>query len=262
MQNATTLTYPDDNSLFTAEVAQQKNVLLLGKSGSGKTTLLETLKNASFKTPKQDSFFAKGALEPHCTSLVVRNLQNRAYSINIIDTPGFFEIRDQASERRTNAQISKLIQECVQATVTNISAVFILIPLNEVMHEEDMSTIQIAKDLLGDIYKKNTFLIFTKADMYQVESLHHRITEFLECDVSSPFLDFCRGGIYFSGTINGELVAELGEAYENKIKSKVVSLRQCLIETIVATDDVKVDFHSKHVESEDERPKNKEKKKT
>jgi len=55
-------------------------------------------------------------------------------------------------------------------------------------------------------------------------------------------LDFCRGGIHFSGAVNGELASELGDSYEKIVRHKTTCLRQNLLEAIIATENVRVDF--------------------
>jgi len=91
---------------------------------------------------------------------------------------------------------------------------------------------------LGDDFKKNTILLFTKGDTFQLETLQTKVASFLASPISAPFVDFCQGGIYFTGAVAGEMVAEYGEVYEKKAKHKVTCLRQYLIDAIVACDDV------------------------
>jgi len=71
-----------------------------------------------------------------------------------------------------------------------------------------------------------------------LETLQSKVASFLASPISAPFVDFCQGGIYFTGAVAGEMVAEYGEVYEKKAKHKVICLRQYLIDAIVACDDV------------------------
>jgi len=74
-------------------------------------------------------------------------------------------------------------------------------------------------------------------------------------------LDFCRGGIHFSGAVNGELVSELGPSYEKIVKNKTTCLRQNLLEAIMATEDVRIDFLGKETKPEKDEEKSKKPKK-
>jgi len=128
--------------------------------------------------------------------------------------------------------------------VTHISAIFLLVPIG-IINEEDIQVLNIMKNLLGDGFRKNTMLVFTHAEQHQLATLTDRIKEFLSSEISLPFLDFCQGGIHFSGALSGELVAEHGQEYEAKVKHKVLCLRQNLFETIMAQNNVKVNFAEK-----------------
>jgi len=243
VKRATNFPFPEEAAEYLAEEAVQKNVLIIGKAGSGKTTLLEILKNPSFQTSFTQSFFATGSKEAIYTPLVVRNSERRAYSINIIDTPGIYEIRASNSDSRSNEQIVKIIQDIVTHSITHLSAIILTIPIDHVINEEDINVLSIFKGILGDSLKKNTLLVFTKCEQHQFETLAERLNEFLSSEVSLPFLDLCQGGIRFSGAISGEMAKELGTGYETKIISKVVRLRQNILETIVALEDVNIDIH-------------------
>jgi GTPase SAR1 family protein len=83
----------------------------------GKTTLFEVLKDPNYHTPSTYSFFASGPKEPQYHPLLVRNQSGRAYSINVIDTPGLSEVRTSLHERRSNDQIVRIIQDCVTSSV-------------------------------------------------------------------------------------------------------------------------------------------------
>jgi len=91
---------------------------------------------------------------------------------------------------------------------------------------------------LGDGFKKNTILLFTKADTFQLDSLQGKVAEFLESGNAVPYVNFCQGGIYFTGAVAGELASEYGEMYETKTKHKVSCLRQHIIDAIVGCPDV------------------------
>jgi hypothetical protein len=55
------------------------------------------------------------------------------------------------------------------------------------------------KGILGDKLKKNTFLVFTHADEYRLETVNEMLTKFLESDIADYFLEYCQGGIRLSG---------------------------------------------------------------
>jgi len=60
-------------------------------------------------------------------------------------------------ESRSNDAIIKAIQECIHSSVTFISAVFLLLPINFALNEEDLQALNIMRTLLGDSFKKTHF---------------------------------------------------------------------------------------------------------
>jgi len=229
-----------EKDAYVAHVASQKNLLLLGKSGAGKTTLFEVLKSPHYITPLNQSLFAGAKLLPEYTPILVQNPEGKHYSINVIDTPGLFEVRSNEKEKRSNEKIFSHIEECIRENATRLSAIFILIPVTAVLIEEDLELLRLVKQFLGDSFRKNTFLIFSKADMFKIENLQAKISEFLQSSISQPFLEYCQGGMFFSGATSGELVSEYGETYEQRTREKVTLLRQYLIDTIMSTEDKKL----------------------
>jgi len=237
VKDATTLPFPDTDQVFSATTASQRNVVFLGKSGVGKTTCFEVLKDASYCTPRGHSLIASTVLETVYTPLVVHNAQGKSYSINVIDTPGLF-----ATGKRSNEEVLQSITNCIRGSVTSLSAVFIVFPFTSVLNQEDLQALKSIQEFLGDsdIVKSKVFLLFSRADSFQLENLGDRLNEFLESDISKEFLDFCRGGIYFTGAISGESVLEYGEMYATKVKRKVVCLRQCLIDAILSSEPIPI----------------------
>jgi len=231
---------PDE--LFISTPAIQRNVVLIGKSGVGKTTCFEVLKDASYCTPRGHSLLASTAVDTVYTPLVIHNGEGNSFSINIIDTPGLFELRTMASNKRGNDEILQSITECIRDSITSISCIFIVVPFTSVLNQEDLMALNAIQEFLGtsDTVRSKVFLVFSKADAFQLENLGDRLNEFLESEISKLYLEFCRGGIYFTGAISGESVLEYGEIYASKVKRKVVCLRQCLINAILASEPVPI----------------------
>jgi len=240
-KKAGSLSQPSVDDVFVSTPAVQRNVVLLGKSGVGKTTCIEVLKDASYCTPRGYSLLSS-SVDSVYTPLVIHNGEGKSYSINVIDTPGLFEVRTSTANKRSNDDILHSITDCIKGSITSISCVFIVVPFTSVLNQEDLQALNAIKEFLGtsETVRSKVFLVFSKADAFQLENLSDRLNEFLESEISKLYLEFCLGGIYFTGAISGESVLEYGEMYASKVKRKVVCLRQCLIEAVLASDPVPI----------------------
>jgi len=102
--------------------AKIRNILFVGATKSGKTTLLNILKNPKyFDTDKPTLFSTTRYAKLRCF-VTEDNLEH--YCVNIIDTPGLFEITKDETKRRTNEEIISLIMDCLRNEITKIHKIF------------------------------------------------------------------------------------------------------------------------------------------
>jgi hypothetical protein len=74
------------------------------------------------------------------------------------------------------------------------------VPLG-IVREPDLGYLASLKKLIGERLRRNTFLVFTHADEYRIDTLHEILKSFLESEIAAPYLDLCRGGIKLSGML-------------------------------------------------------------
>jgi predicted GTPase len=89
---------------------ETRNCLLCGRTRSGKTTTMGVLKDPCF-SPKSQSNFSE-TQGPKFQSFSIKNKANtcvQKFTINIIDTPGLFEVKDKNSieVERTNEVLAQ-----------------------------------------------------------------------------------------------------------------------------------------------------------
>merc|ERR1712130_357638 len=110
--------------------AQIKNVLFCGASKSGKSTIFNILQNPCY-CPAKISLFA----DTKFTSFKTFSLKDRVkgtvhnYVINLIDTPGTFEVRASKEEfkQRGNDEIAGLIVDCINHEITYLNLLVLVI---------------------------------------------------------------------------------------------------------------------------------------
>ena len=105
-----------DNEYSLIET-EQRNVIFLGKTRSGKTTAVGVMKDPCY-VPETYSLFS-GTVNTKFQSFSIKDCRTgsvKQYTINIIDTPGVFEVKekDKQHERRDDDEIVGVITDCLR----------------------------------------------------------------------------------------------------------------------------------------------------
>jgi len=113
--------------LITANI---RNVLLCGASRSGKTTCFRVIQDPCY-CPEKSSMFSESQTTTFKSFSLKNNIDGQVlnFVLNLIDTPGTFEIRaaDQDFETRSNEKIGELIIECLDHNVTYLNMVVLFL---------------------------------------------------------------------------------------------------------------------------------------
>merc|ERR1712137_1031336 len=121
--------------------SEHRNVLMVGRTRSGKSTTLEVLKDPCY-TPPNDTIFSE-TVDSKCWSFALkrRSQDGRTvdYSLNLIDTPGLFEVKGgQSGEERTNEVIKNTISQCLENEITHIHAIIMFVTFEAGINREDI----------------------------------------------------------------------------------------------------------------------------
>jgi len=137
---------------------ETRNVLLLGKTRSGKSTAVSVLKDPCYE-PKDFSLFSE-TVEAKFQSFSIKDNQMRdeitgpvikKYTINVIDTPGLFEVKaiGDTMETRTNDSIISTISKCLENEITKLNCVMMFASFDAGVDENDVESIKIFAKLFG-----------------------------------------------------------------------------------------------------------------
>jgi len=137
-----------------------RNVLFVGKSRSGKTTAIETLKSVGNPAGEFLIFSQTPTVKFRAFSLQSSSTVN--YTLNIIDTPGLFEIKIASDKVRQNKEIIKLISDMLKNEIVKIHAVVICCAISDGINLTDIEAMKMLIKFFGE--KTNLAICFTKSE--------------------------------------------------------------------------------------------------
>eukprot|EP01126_Amoeba_proteus_P036826 TRINITY_DN3764_c0_g2_i1.p1 TRINITY_DN3764_c0_g2~~TRINITY_DN3764_c0_g2_i1.p1 ORF type:complete len:526 (-),score=114.25 TRINITY_DN3764_c0_g2_i1:85-1662(-) len=209
------------------QMAVERNLILLGRIRSGKSTFLEVLKRPDHLAD-QMSLYAE-TRDPKLHRFTVK-YQETNYNINVMDTPGLFEITSSEDQRRTNEQLKGIIKKCIEWEFTRIHLIVIAITVETGVNKEDIEAITQFSEMFGDVAKKIVLLI-TRSEGYSEKEKRDFISQFddlPQLKTLKNVLDL-EGGILFSGCLasrhlSSELNAKTNLARVMVMRNKFYSL--------------------------------------
>jgi len=180
-----------------------RNLIFVGKTRSGKSTAMNVLKDPTYQA-KTISIYSE-TKEPNlypftveCTDNKIGELQN--YNINLIDTPGLFEVYQKKEDIRNNENIRKAIVTCLKHEITKIHGIFFVCSFTTGVNSEEILAFKEFIDLFKGAEDKIHMLIS------RAESLSLNDKKKLEEEISShpemkELLNLVGKRILFTGAV-------------------------------------------------------------
>ncbi|CAG2171816.1 unnamed protein product, partial [Oppiella nova] len=183
---------------FNVGPAKSCNMLLVGRSQTGKSTVVKTLLNPQYGTTKSGFSITK---DPQLNTLILTNNDTHENChLNIIDTPGLKEVREN-EDSRTDSELLKLATKCVKENITSLNVVCFVSRAGET-HLQDTEVFEEVKKCLGAKYARISMMLLTHCDDYN----DSRLDQFEETIKSHPkskeYYDYCQLGLYRYGAID------------------------------------------------------------
>jgi len=234
LADISSLTEVDENKAYRTYDVVQKNVLLLGKSGTGKSTLFQVLRDPQYRGNAAGSLFAKTIHAEYHPLVVFDPISDKYYSINLIDTPGLFEQRANTAEVRDNTEIFSVIRQCIKQSVTRMSAILLVLKMNDKFSPENMEVLKQVSSFLGVELLEHTIMVFTNGEDCDIWDMGSLVLDFFSGDELKKF-PFTSIG--FSGAVDQSRV-KYGKEYVTQSSATVRKLRQSLIQKIIKFEDI------------------------
>jgi len=192
------------NNQYEFVSTETRNILLCGRTRSGKSTTMGVLKDPCY-VPQNTSIFSE-TQNPKFQSFAINNRYEKLvekFTINIIDSPGLFEVRGKESSEseRSNEMISQTIAKCLENEITNINGIILFSTFEAGINQQDILAMKIFLDMFGGC-GVSVCLCITHADKHTekwCESIKSELTQHKEL---APLIEREKMPILFMGCVN------------------------------------------------------------
>jgi GTP-binding protein EngB required for normal cell division len=218
---------------YQLQATEARNILVLGRTRVGKSTFVRMLKDFAHAPPTatlyaetQDATYKTFCINPQS----VKGSLTTKYSINIVDTPGLFEVRRVSEGKgRDNRFIRQCINKCLENEIARVHCVLIFLTVQGGINVQDVESIE---TFLTDFGSKDirTCLVITHAEDFSQERMNKVVKELNEYPRACKLLKEHQVEILFSGSVDPEkytVEQDLARAYK-----KVYKLREKILQTI------------------------------
>jgi len=209
--------------------------MFVGKTRSGKSTALDTLKTPwNFVT--QSSIFSETAdAKISYFTVEVGEKEKFNFNINIIDTPGLFEVSDNG-KARDNEVLEDLVLKCMNAEITKIHAIYFVISYTGCINPQDIEALARFIKLFNGAQEYVSILI-TKCENLDEGGKAKVRDELLKYPIMAELLGNTSKNILFIGAVEHNIVDKGSiDAFKAHLDS-VITMREDFFENVFEKED-------------------------
>ncbi|CAF1298839.1 unnamed protein product [Rotaria sordida] len=122
---------------------------------NGKTTLFKVLTDPEYVNP-ESKIHSSPKTASYNTNSIHSQLDNRSYQLNIIDTPGLREIKNEKDKESNDTTIVDVIRQCLVGHIRKISCICLVFSTN--IHQDDLNAFETLKAFLGEEMSMRTMM--------------------------------------------------------------------------------------------------------
>ena len=185
--------------------------------------------------------------EPHCRTLTTESEEGQEYTLNIIDTPGFREVRHDINEKRTDEQLlDRLRQQFDDERLRYLNMIGFVSVMGKT-YQNDIDTFKSLIDVLDPRFKSISALILTHCDKLSPERLDQLTKHLTEHPKCADIVNYCRLGIHHHGTLDiddlNTLTGELRDVVRKENLKHLEPMQKKMVDFILSTAKRHVDIY-------------------
>jgi GTP-binding protein EngB required for normal cell division len=185
----------------------------------GKSTLIEVLHNPDYSTTRTGISQTR---EPSCKERIIDYHDGKKYTLNIIDTPGLHEVRNDPNEMRTNERLFSLLRAMFVSGRVRALNIICFVTIAGKTHQNDIETFKSLMNFLGDRFKPISCLVLTHCDKISTETLDRLSQDIKTHPECTSIVDYCRLGIHYHGTIDMDDLSTYDEEMREMVKKSTL----------------------------------------
>jgi len=160
-----------------------------------------------------------------------KSTSTQKYTINIIDTPGLFEVKEKGEEVRNDEVIAGTIAQCLDNEITNIHAIIMFATFEAGIHPEDIKAMKKFLSMFGESGVKIALCI-TRADGHNKKWRENLVSQLKKHGEFSELIDDEKMDILFMGCVNRSSSKEYTADDLSNTYKTVYNMREVLLRLI------------------------------
>lgn len=199
-----------------------RNVLILGSSRAGKTTLIGVMKDPTYQG-KQMSLFSDTP-QPRFHKFTLEDADSsQVYSMNVIDTPGLKEVKQEDEKARSDEDILKMVSFCLKNELKEIHVLVAVVSFSSGITKADIDSIRQIIDLFRHESLK-TILCVTRSECLSKDYKANIVKELSNHQFFKPLILSGNFKVIFSGNVGVDFDAtsarKLYGTYKNVLEMR------------------------------------------
>jgi len=221
---------------FRFRETEVRNILFVGRTRSGKSTVVRTMTGVQ-NVVRPLSIFS-GTKHVHFRNFALKGKSGLDYTLNVIDTPGLFEVKKVGEAARSDEEILNMIAECLKNEITRLHGIILFCSLTAGVNDTDVIAMKKLIQTFG--VDTNMAICVTRSENTTQVQRETIVTELEQHGEIGELLKQVNSNIFFMGAVDPDRVTD--DSTLEKIVAQVIEDRANFLEFIfLCQNDTKIE---------------------